>query len=107
MPHVVQARCADCGRTIYGPVLGNKVAMPPYCNDCWSTWNKANHTRFLDEPLHAPAPYRGTTCRDFQGARVHVLQVGLGTYGTFIQPDTGWMLTLLEAPAARGSTAPP
>ncbi|CAK0819443.1 unnamed protein product, partial [Prorocentrum cordatum] len=36
------------------------------------------------------------------GERVHVLQIGLGTFGTFLKPDIGWILTLLEAPIADG-----
>jgi len=76
--------------------------MPPYCNQCWTLWNKNSRTKYLEEELTPPVGYAGKAVRDFKGERVHVLQIGLGTFGTFLKPDISWILTLLEAPIADG-----
>ena len=54
-------------------------------------------TEFLDKPLKMPSTYRGFARNDYRGGCVHVLQIGLGTFGTFVQRDVTWMNTLLEA----------
>ena len=98
--------CRDCGQIMFSPMAGSKVCSDQYCDHCWRLWSKNNRTRFLDESLCMPARYRGATVRDFQGQTVHILQVGLGTFGTFVKPDVRWMRVLLEAPA-KGSDCPP
>ena len=44
-----------------------------------------------------------TARKDYEGTVVHVLQVGLGTFATFLHGDAGWLRVLLEASTRRGS----
>ena len=43
--------------------------------------------------------------RDFGDQNVHVMQIGLGTYGTFLRPDARWLQVLLKASTRRSSEA--
>ena len=95
-----EARCSDCGQTVCSPMAGSKAFGHQYCDHCWWRWS------LLDERLCVPARYTGNAVRNFQGRTVHVFQVGLGTFGTFVKPDCGWMRILLDAPA-KGSDRPP
>ncbi|CAK0816777.1 unnamed protein product, partial [Prorocentrum cordatum] len=100
-----KVKCAECGRSFRGVAISSRAAqvvMPPYCNQCWTLWSKNSRTKYLEEELTPPVEYVGKAVRDFKGERVHVLQIGLGTFGTFLKPDIGWILTLLEAPIADG-----
>ena len=41
--------------------------------------------------------FDGQGVKIFDGASVHVLQIGLGTCGTFLHADSWWLQVLLEA----------
>jgi len=70
----------------------------PYCKGCWRKWQDEKKAEFLDLPLQEPKRYRGRAAQDFGGAKVHVLQIGMGTYGTFVEPSSQyWLQILLEA----------
>ena len=68
-----------------------------YCHDCWDAWL----LKALEQPLLRHAGYSGNTWTNYQGQRVHVLQIGLGTYGTFLHRDVSWMEALLAATSWR------
>lgn len=68
-----------------------------YCKGCWLKWQDEKRVQFLDLPLQEPKRYRGLAAQDFGGAKVHVLQIGMGTYGTFVEPSAYWLQILLEA----------
>lgn len=69
-----------------------------YCTSCWQTWHDGWHkTLGMDEPLSLPQRYLGRAVHDFAGADVHIFQVGLGTYATFLQPNVRWLRILLQA----------
>ena len=76
-----------------------------YCDTCWKTWLDENRKAFLDQPIRPPARYRGRAVRDFGDQNVHVMQIGLGTYGTFLRPDARWLQVLLKASTRRSSEA--
>ena len=76
-----------------------------YCDTCWKTWLDEKRKAFLDQPVRPPARYRGGALRKFGGQSVHVMQIGLGTYGTFLQADVAWLRVLLKATTRRGSQA--
>ena len=102
-----KVKCAQCGRSFRGLAIGAKAAkvvMQQYCKRCWTHWTKKNRRAqyFQEEDLTPPVKYVGKAVRNFTGERVHVLQIGLGTFGTFLKPDMGWILTLLEAPIENG-----
>ena len=63
-----------------------------YCQRCRDEWTKS----FLTQTLIIE-PYRGSCKCDYNGGVVHVLQIGLGTFGTFLHRDTYWINMLLEA----------
>ena len=48
-----------------------------------------------------PEAYSGHAVCDYEGKLVHVLQIGLGTFGTFLHGDADWMDVLLEASSRR------
>ena len=57
---------------------------------------------FLNQPVLKPEKYYGsTTCDDYGGKQLHVMQVGLGTFATFLHSDTYWMDVLLGASTQR------
>ena len=76
-----------------------------YCDTCWYTWLGEQRKAFLDQPVRRPARYRGGPFRDFGGQSVHVMQIGLGTYGTFLQADVAWLRVLLKATSRCASQA--
>eukprot|EP00931_Biecheleriopsis_adriatica_P106144 TRINITY_DN80651_c0_g1_i1.p1 TRINITY_DN80651_c0_g1~~TRINITY_DN80651_c0_g1_i1.p1 ORF type:complete len:409 (+),score=70.63 TRINITY_DN80651_c0_g1_i1:37-1263(+) len=90
-----EERCASCG--CYVDTSKNARIAKQYCSYCWSRWLQTKRRQFLDRPLKAPVRYSGAAVRDFSGSTVHVLQIGLGTYGNFVQPTVHWLRTLLEA----------
>ena len=47
--------------------------------------------------LKMSSTYSGKCIRNFRGNQVHVLQIGLGTFGTFLHVDALWMRVILEA----------
>ena len=65
-----------------------------YCKTCTSIW-------YLEQPLTIPEAYSGHAVCDYEGKLVHVLQIGLGTFGTFLHGDADWMDVLLEASSRR------
>ena len=65
-----------------------------YCKSCTSIW-------YLEQPLTIPEAYSGHAVCDYEGKLVHVLQIGLGTFGTFLHGDADWMDVLLEASSRR------
>ena len=89
--------CAGCGQRCRDVAIGMAI-MPPYCAKCWELWSKNIRKEYLEEELPPPEDYIGNTVRDFKGEHVHVLQIGLGTFGTFLTPDSAWLRTLLRAP---------
>ena len=59
-------------------------------------------TVFLNQPVLKLEKYHGSTnCDDYGGEQLHVMQVGLGTFATFLHSDTYWMDVLLEASTQR------
>ena len=74
-----------------------------YCDRCWSQWWRCSYLR---QQIELPAPYTGKSVRNFGGRRVHFFQVGLGTFGTVLVPDTSWMQALLECPVTRSQKPP-
>lgn len=72
-----------------------------YCASCWDLWNDYMH--YLNTPLKRPERYYGRACFDYEGRSVHVLQIGLGTFGTFLHHDQYWLDMLLEA-SSKGAT---
>lgn len=80
-------------------------SLPPYCNICWDGWIAQHRGAFLDSPLPATQPYQALALRDFGGDVVHIMQIGLGTFGTFVRPDEMlWMKQLLESSSWQCST---
>ena len=73
-----------------------------YCKRCWGDW-KDWSTYLLDQTLSEPERYEGRTVHNHKGKSVHILQIGLGTFGTFLHNDTYWMEVLLEATSKRKS----
>ena len=57
---------------------------------------------YLEQPLKEPVPYHGHAFRDYENDIVHIIQIGLGTYGTFIETEH-WMDVLLKASSRRPS----
>ena len=71
---------------------------PTYCSICWDKWTSSRRSTFLDCPLVIPEPYEELAPINFAGETVHIMQIGLGTFGTFVRPDEKWwMAVLLEA----------
>ena len=71
-----------------------------YCEQCWEDWTWTNEY-FLNQVLRVPERYRGRAIRDYERGTVHVLPIGLGTFGTILEKDTYWMHRLLEASSKR------
>ena len=61
--------------------------------DSWDTWN----SWFLEQPLKEPERYSGRARCDYECKTVHIIQIGLGTFGTLLDTDMYWMEMLLEA----------
>merc|ERR1719356_361664 len=59
-----------------------------YCDICWLRWFQAQE---IAEPLLCPRRYEGKAVRQFGGQTVHVLQIGLGNFATFLQRDAEWL----------------
>ena len=91
--------CAECGQHCRSVMIGTAM-MPSYCAQCWEVWEKHLRKVCLEETLLPPVDYIGNTVRDFKGEHVHILQIGLGTFGTFLEPDSSWLRILLQAPIA-------
>lgn len=78
---------------------------PPYCGCCWADWQREKYDEwlamrkvlFLDQPLRPPQSFSGLAVRDYGGTSVQILQIGLGTFGTFLHQDVPWIDVLLEA----------
>ena len=60
-------------------------------------WLDEKRKAFVAKAVPRSAPYHGRTMRDFANHSVHVMQIGLGTYGTFLQADVPWVRVLLRA----------
>ena len=66
----------------------------PMTHRTWS-W-EAQMQWYLEQPLKEPVPYHGHALRDYKNDIVHIIQIGLGTYGTFMDTEY-WMDVLLKA----------
>lgn len=91
--------CASCG------ITGHADEHIWYCNQCWFEWTKYRKETFLDKPLPTPVRHRNLTRLDFGGSIVHVVQIGLGTFGTFLHQDEQWVQIMLEATSWKGEHA--
>jgi len=68
---------------------------PYYCYICWKNWSK---WIFLNSTPVEPKLYEKHPPRNYANKAVHILQVGLGTFGTFVKPnEQTWMALLLKA----------
>ena len=94
--------CVQCGTAL-------QDAQPKsYCDWCWRRWEYKRACKYyLKQRLALPARYTGESRRQFGGERVHIMQVGLGTFGTVPVPDTSWMQAMLACPVPSGSPSPP
>lgn len=71
-----------------------------YCDPCWLRWFRR---RGITDPSPCVETYEGKAVRTFGGQLVHLLQIGLGNFATFLQKDADWLDVLAGASSlARG-----
>ena len=66
------------------------------CRRC-REWAEGQLAAFLNVIVAEPPAYEARKPLNYGGEVVHVLQIGLGNFGTFLQQDTYWVNMLLDA----------
>ena len=97
----LQRRCSECGRK--KAHRRRKQCQWWYCDACWDMWLDEKRKAFVSKAVPRLASDHGRSRRDFANHSVHIMQIGLGTYGTFLQRDAPWMRVLLKATSCRDS----
>ena len=103
----MEAKCLQCRTLLSNYPPHSKAHCSLYCDKCWYEWGYWRD-HYLRQQIPPPVQYTGITVRDFDCQKVHFLQIGLGTFGTVLVPDTSWMQALLACPCLMmGSNRPP
>jgi hypothetical protein len=83
--------------------IKHDVDWDQFCDECWFDWMMQE---FLRRRLSPPARFSGLARHEFDNLCIHVLQIGLGRFGTFIHQDVPWLEEFLSVASSRADGEP-
>jgi len=108
----VSIKCAKCNvmfdnrhddAAIWILPIKHNVDWDQFCDQCWSNWMMRE---FLTQSLSLPVRFLGLARHEFDDLCIHVLQIGLGHFGTFIHQDVPWLEEFLSVASSRDDGEP-
>jgi len=109
----VALKCAKCDKWMsirspeakpwITPIQCN-VTFDQYCDSCWRHWIAKQFLKVKLSPLDR---FSSSAQRShFSGSSVHVLQIGLGYFGTFLHRDVPWLEEFLKSVSSHADGEP-